>query len=226
MSGSNEPIDIYYFPPSAPSRAALMLIKALGLKHNVKTVVLPNGEHMKPEFLKLNPLHTIPVIEDNGFTLYESHVIMKYLVDVYGKDDSLFPKDPKKGAIVNLRCYFSACYLFPRFAEYHVPTMFHGVLPSEEGLKKLKEVLEHLNGFLDNQMYVAGPTLTVADFANITLITTIDAAGSVDLRSYPNIWMWYQRCKKSMEEYGFEEVNQAGASAFGQMYKTKLSSIK
>ncbi|KAF7278916.1 hypothetical protein GWI33_007862 [Rhynchophorus ferrugineus] len=226
MSGGDQPIDIYFFPPSAPSRAALMLIKALGLKHNVKTTNIGAGDHMKPEFLKMNPLHTIPVINDNGFTLYDSHVIMKYLVDVYGKDDSLYPKDPKKEAIVNQRCFFSACYLFPKFIDYHIPTLFLGAPPSEEAMDKLKEVLGHLDGFLDNQLFVAGSNLTVADFSIIAIISTIDAAGTVDLKTYPNIWMWYQRTKKALEHFGYQDVNQTGATGFGQMYKNKLSSIK
>ncbi|ENN73491.1 hypothetical protein YQE_09916, partial [Dendroctonus ponderosae] len=47
------------------------------------------------------------------------HVIMQYLVDKYAKDDSLYPKDLKKRAIVNLRLFFDACYLFPKFGAYH-----------------------------------------------------------------------------------------------------------
>lgn len=45
---------------------------------------------------------------------------MKYLVDQYAKDDSLYPKDSKKGAVVNQRLFFSAGTLFPRFVDYIV----------------------------------------------------------------------------------------------------------
>lgn len=49
-----------------------------------------------------------------------SGAIMKYLVDQYAKDDSLYPKDPKKGALVCQRQLFVATYLFPRFGAYFV----------------------------------------------------------------------------------------------------------
>lgn len=225
MSSNDQAIDIYFFPPSAPSRAALMLIKALGLKHNIKTTNIAIGDNMKPEFLKMNPLHTIPVINDNGFILYDSQVIMKYLVDQYAKDDNLFPKDSKKGALVLQRCFFNSCDLFPKFVQYHAPTLFRGETPSKEALRNLEEVLEHLDNFLENQIYVAGENLTVADISIITVISTIDASGSVDISKYPNIWMWYQRTKKAMESFGYEEINQSGAHVFGQMYKNKLASI-
>ncbi|XP_019766435.2 glutathione S-transferase D7 isoform X3 [Dendroctonus ponderosae] len=112
-------IDIYYYSPSPPSRAVLMLMKALGLEHNIKITNVVIGESKKPEFIKMNPLHTIPLITDNDWHLYDSHVIMQYLVDKYAKDDSLYPKDLKKRAIVNLRLFFDACYLFPKFGAYH-----------------------------------------------------------------------------------------------------------
>ncbi|CAG9765527.1 unnamed protein product [Ceutorhynchus assimilis] len=210
-------IDIYFFPPSPPSRAVLMLMKALNLEHNVKTTNLMAGDHMKPEFLKMNPLHTIPVINDNGFTLYDSHVIMKYLVDQYAKDDALFPKDPKKSALVNLRCQFSGNYLFTKFRDYVMPTVQSGQVPSDQSLKELEDVLQLLNSFLENQMYVAGENLTVADFSIITIITTIDACGCLDITQYHNVWLWYQRTKNAMKGFGYEEVNQTGANAFGQI---------
>lgn len=89
-------------------------------------------------FFQLNPLHTIPVINDNGFVVYDrykfwncynrshnssahsSNAIMKYLVDQYARDDTFYPKDPKRGAIVTQRNFFIATHLFSRFGDYFV----------------------------------------------------------------------------------------------------------
>lgn len=65
------PIDLYYVPGSSPCRAVLLTAKALGLELNLKLVDLHHGEHMKPEFLKMNPQHTVPTLNDNGFCLWE-----------------------------------------------------------------------------------------------------------------------------------------------------------
>lgn len=46
-------IDMYYFPASPPTRAVLMLARALGLMMNLKLVNIMEGEQMKPEFLKV-----------------------------------------------------------------------------------------------------------------------------------------------------------------------------
>ena len=40
---------------------------------------------------------------------------MQYLVERYGKDDSLYPKDPQKRAVVNHRLQFDQGTLYARF---------------------------------------------------------------------------------------------------------------
>lgn len=52
-----------------------------------------------PEFLKLNPFAVVPVIDDDGFVLRESHAISRYLAAKHGRAD-LYPADPKQRAQV------------------------------------------------------------------------------------------------------------------------------
>lgn len=76
-----------------------------------------NGNYF---ILQLNPQHTIPTIDDNGFSLWESRAIMTYFVNQYGKDDTLYPKDPKKRALVDQRLYFDIGTLYARFGDLYV----------------------------------------------------------------------------------------------------------
>ncbi|KAJ8945992.1 hypothetical protein NQ318_017108 [Aromia moschata] len=115
---TNMPIDFYYAPGSPPCRAVLLAAKAVGVELNLKLTDLMKGEHLTPKYLKLNPQHTVPTLDDNGFSLWESRAIMTYLQNQYGKDDSLYPKDPKKRAIVDQRLYFDLGTLYARYADY------------------------------------------------------------------------------------------------------------
>ena len=91
-----------------------MLAKGLGINLNLKPTNTHAQEHLTPEFIKINPQHTIPTLVDNGFSVWESRAILSYLVDKYAKDDSLNPKDPKKQAVVNQRLYFDMGTLYSR----------------------------------------------------------------------------------------------------------------
>lgn len=91
-----------------------MLAKALGVQLNLKALNLQAKEHLTPEFLKLNPQHTIPTLVDNNFAIWESRAILGYLVEKYAKNDSLYPKDPQKRAVVNQRLYFDMGTLYQR----------------------------------------------------------------------------------------------------------------
>ncbi len=75
------PIDLYYMSMSAPCRAVLLTAKMVGVEINLKTINLMQGEHMQPEFLKINPQHTVPCLDDSGFVVTESRAICAYLVN-------------------------------------------------------------------------------------------------------------------------------------------------
>ncbi|CAG2172483.1 unnamed protein product, partial [Oppiella nova] len=76
------PIDIYSFNLSQFCRSVLMTAKHLNIDLNV-IEVNPGPEQWSPEFLKVNPNHNLPTINDNGFVLVESRAIMQYLCNQY-----------------------------------------------------------------------------------------------------------------------------------------------
>lgn len=88
-------MDFYYSPLSPPCRSVQLVAKALGLELNLKLVNMLEKEHLKPEFVKINPQHTIPTLVDNDFVIWESRAILVYLIEKYAKNDALYPKDPQ-----------------------------------------------------------------------------------------------------------------------------------
>ncbi|XP_058450650.1 glutathione S-transferase 1 isoform X1 [Malaya genurostris] len=189
-------MDFYYLPGSAPCRSVQMTAEAVGVKLNLKLLNLMAGEHMKPEFLKINPQHCIPTVVDNGFPLWESRAIMIYLVEKYGKNDQLYPKDPQKRALVNQRLYFDMGTLYQRFGDYYYPQIFEGASANPENYKKIGEALQFLNTFLEGQQFVAaGDAPSLADISVLASLATFEVAG-YDFSAFKNVKDWYDRIQK------------------------------
>ncbi|XP_011691911.1 PREDICTED: glutathione S-transferase 1, isoform C-like isoform X1 [Wasmannia auropunctata] len=205
------PIDLYQVPGSAPCRAVRLAAAAVGVDINLKNVDLMAGEHLKPEFIKMNPQHTVPTLDDNGLYLWESRAIMTYLVNQYGKDDSLYPKDPKKRALVDQRLYFDLGTLYQSYADYYYPLVFSGVTPEQAKFDKINNALSFLDKFLEGENYVAGKTLTLAD---LTLVVTISNFKLIDhdLSKYSNILRWFARIQAEAPKYN--EIESVGIKAF------------
>lgn len=212
-------MDFYYMPLSAPCRGPMLTAKAVGKELNLKYLNLMAGEQMKPEFVSINPQHVVPTLVDGDFTLWESRAICTYLASQYGKDDSLYPKDPKKRAHIDRLLYFDMGTLYHRFGEYVYPVLFRGQeKPDPEKLEKLHEALGWLNMWLEGKSYISGDNVTVADHSLVATVSTFVATG-IDISKHSNVATWFELCKKLP---GYDEVNAPGAEDFGNFAKPKL----
>lgn len=117
-------IDLYYIDDSPPCRAVMMVANMIGVKLNMKLLDWTAGDLTKPEFLKINPQHNVPTIDDDGFYLNESRAINAYLVNKYAKDDTLYPKIPKIRALVDQRLYFDIGVFYLRFTQTYVILLY------------------------------------------------------------------------------------------------------
>ncbi|KAI8079781.1 uncharacterized protein BX664DRAFT_286176 [Halteromyces radiatus] len=81
-------IDVYTFPPSLWAAVPRLIIEEKGIQQDVRyiNVDLSKAENFSPEFLELNPQHTIPVLVDHDTKIKEtdSTVVAKYLDDKTG----------------------------------------------------------------------------------------------------------------------------------------------
>ncbi|XP_063242982.1 glutathione S-transferase 1-1-like [Bacillus rossius redtenbacheri] len=202
-------LDFYYVPLSPPCRSVLLAARAVGAKLNLKLVDLAGGENLTPQYLKMNPQHTVPTLNDKGFALWESRAILGYLVQQYAKDDSLYPKEPKRRALVDQRLYFDIGTLYQRFGDYYYPVLFAGAAFDPEKMKKFEEAVQFLDKFLEGEKWVAGPSLTIADISIAVTLSSAEVLGfEVSARKYPNVARWYASAKTSIP--GYQELNTPG----------------
>lgn len=156
------------------------------------------GDTLKPEFVKLNPQHTAPTLDDNGDVIIDGHAIATYLVSKYGgsKHASLCPTDPLARARLDHMLHFNNSTLFNRFGILLEP-VFRGVAKefNKESLDSLLESLDMLEAFLVDD-YVAGSNLTVADFAIVATVNTIISVVPYDAVKIPKVTAWIKRLEQ------------------------------
>ncbi len=205
-------LKIYGSDLSAPANKVRFAANALGLKYEYIRINLREGEHRKEEFLKLNPAGKIPVIDDDGFVLFESNVIIKYLCDK--NNSSLYPKNLKERAIVDQWVDFGSMHVGTALMKVVYNRVFAPIRKIAVDENSIKEGLNFLGRFLpvvDNQLgknpYIAGKNLTVADINLLALLDPAEMA-EIDLSKYENLTVWRNKLRQEKfytdchKEYG------------------------
>jgi glutathione S-transferase len=77
--GSSRKLTLYVDLLSQPCRAVAIFCRVNEIEADVQVVSVVKKETRQPPFLAINPLGQVPAIDDGGFTLSESHTIMRYL---------------------------------------------------------------------------------------------------------------------------------------------------
>ncbi|KAF5270029.1 hypothetical protein FQR65_LT05828 [Abscondita terminalis] len=182
---------------SPPVRAVYLTAAALGLKLELIEINLLRGDNKTDSFLKMNPQHSVPTLDDNGTIIWDSHAIIIYLVSKYGKDKSLYPDDHYKRAVIHQRLHFDSGKAFPAFIRIVMPILTGGVKTIPEDLiQETLEVYELLDKFLESSAWVAGDSVTLADLSLLSSITTLNYLVPIDANKYAKIIEWIKRGEK------------------------------
>ena len=183
----------------ARSRAArvLWMAKELGLDYEHVKVEFAAGETHEPAHLALNPNGHVPVIDDNGFVLWESMAINLYLAKRYGAG-GLYPSRLEDEA----RAWQ---WSFWGMTEVERPLltamMNRAVYPEDKrdaaaadaAEKTLAQPLGALDGVLDRTPYLLGAQFTVADL-NVASILAWARPAQIDMSAFPKVAEWLRIC--------------------------------
>ncbi|XP_036331248.1 glutathione S-transferase 1-like [Rhagoletis pomonella] len=215
---------LYGVDASPPVRACKLTLAALGLQYEYKLVKLLDGEHRTAEFERKNPQHTVPVLEDDGQYIWDSHAIIAYLVRRYAKDDSLYPKDFLKRAVVDQRLHFESGVLFQGCLRNIALPVFYD---NESDVPRAKidaiyEAYDFLEAFLGDEPYMCGKTITLADFSIVSTVSSFEELAPIDAAKNPKLKAWLARI--SQLSY-YNQANGYGAKMLIDMFKEKIKRI-
>src|SRR4051812_14804973 len=191
---------LHFHPVSTASRPVVLFLAEANIPYEAVVVDLMSGAHLSEAFLKINPSHMVPVLEDGDFVLTESSAIMKYVADKF--ESPAYPKDLKKRARINERMDWVNANLYREFG-YHMvyPQIFpnHARTPDaaqDATLSWGKAKAEHLIEILDKSLigsnkFLCGNEITIADYFAAGVMACGDLIG-VRFAKYPNVDRWMQ----------------------------------
>ena len=145
----------------------------LGIAFEREDVGGPYGKNNTPEYLALNPNGLVPTIDDDGFVLWESNAIVRYLCAKHGIG-KLCPTDLQRRADADRWMDWQQTTLGPPMG-----ILFRGLLkqpadplePAQlnDAMQKAIPAWRILDAQLARHSYVAGDALTVVR-VNLPLI--------------------------------------------------------
>lgn len=151
------------------------------------------GRNDSPEYLIMNPNGRVPVVIDDGFVMWESCSIMRYLARKSKSD--LYPSDFALRQVVERWMDWELSLLAPR----HVPVFIGMVRTKPENrntdaitnsVGQWNAAMQVLEDQLSENTYVAGEAFTLADIP-IAPIAHRWFNLEIDRIDAPNIQRWY-----------------------------------
>ncbi|XP_061389555.1 glutathione S-transferase 1-like [Musca vetustissima] len=215
---------LYGINPSPPVRACLLTLKALNLSYEYKIINILAKEQLSEDYMKKNPQHTVPTLDDDGHFIWDSHAIIAYLVGKYATGDALYPKDLLKRAVVDQRMYFEASVLFQRtLCNITFPMLFQNLtqIPRSK-IDSIFDSYGFLESFLKGRKYMAGNHLTIADLSIVTSVTSLQIFAKIDRSKFPKLCDWL-KTMQSLPYY--EEANGVGLKELVKMLEAKNFTI-
>jgi glutathione S-transferase len=194
--GTIRMLKVYGRDNSVNVQKVMWVIGELGLDHERLDVGGQFGRTDEDWYLAMNPMGRVPVLDDDGFILFESHSIVRYLTCKYG-DATLYPANARARADAE------------KWMDWHIafqqPAIFHafwGLIRTAEEDRDMAAIgnsaaesarlMGVLNQQLEKQAYIAADHLTIGDIP-IGAMTYRWYGLEVEHPDYPALRDWYER---------------------------------
>jgi len=182
---------------SANVQKVLWLVGELDLPHTHVPAGGDFGGLDDPAFRALNPHGKVPVIDDGGVVVWESHAILRYLAAVHGAD-RFWAADPAVRAPIDGWMDWAQTALQPAFLTgvfwggYRTPEAQRDVGAVARALDRTVACLAQVDRLLADRPFVGGETLSLADIAIGTHLYRYFEL-EIDRPDLPRLAAWYDR---------------------------------
>ena len=173
------------------------LLEELSIPYERIDVGGPFGRTGEAGYIAMNPNGSVPTLQEDTFSLWESNVILRYLAGVHAAGHPIWPADPQARANVDRWMDWQQTIMGPPGT-----IVFQGLVrtpPAQQDKAAIQAAFGRLGDawrLLDRQLaqhaYVAGPDFTLADIANGVHVHRWFSF-DVTRPELPNLRAWYDR---------------------------------
>jgi len=122
-----------------------------------------------PSYRRLNPNALVPTLDDNGFVLWESNTIVRYLCARYGRG-RLWIEDPQARALADRWLDWMVSTFWPALGPLfrgiiRTPAAERNLRAEEEARVRTADLLRIVDEHLSKQAYLGGDEFSMGDIA-------------------------------------------------------------
>jgi glutathione S-transferase len=214
---------VHSVPGSPFGRAVFAALEEKGASYGLAPV--EPGSLRSPEHLARHPFGRVPVLEHDGFLLYETQAILRYLDRVLPKP-ALTPADPRRASRMDQVMNVNDWYLYQGVGTVIV---FHrvigprlmGLTPDEAAIAaampKALAVFNELAHLLGEQRYFAEDAISLADLLVAPAVELFTATPEWSVLGAPHAnlesWLARMQARPSMQATTWERVSELARAA-------------
>ena len=174
---------------------ALWALEESGLPYMLHPLDFAHGELKRPEYTSIQPFGQIPSIDDDGFRLFESAVIVLYLAEKAGR---LLPETLQGRALAAQWVFAAVNTVEPPLAELFSIDHFAADQPWAKERRPtvvagVQARLATLERVLSVRPYVLGDEFSAPDVLMTTVLRLVQHTDL--LRAVPNVAAYQERCQ-------------------------------
>ncbi len=192
-------IDLHFWPTPNGKKVSIFLEEA-SLPYKLVPCNIGRGDQFKPDFLKWNPNHRMPVIVDHApaegggpLAVFESGAILLYLAEKIGK---FLPRDLRGRTETQQWLIWQMANQGPKLGEYgHFHRLGEGQGDQSYARRRFADEANRLYGVINNRLYdrryLAGDAYTIADMISYPWIANPEMHGQ-KLEEFPYLARWHR----------------------------------
>jgi glutathione S-transferase len=186
---------IYGHPMSTCTRKVLTTLAETDTPYELVMVDFAKGEHKQPAHVARQPWGKVPTLDDDGFTLYESRAMCRYINDkVSGK---LVPTDARGRGLMEQWISIEYSYFTQPSMKYvfkHIFQREQEPAVMESAQQELEVALPVLDAHLAKHDYFAGADFSIADITYMPYVEyAINTPAKEIYSKHPHFMAWWNR---------------------------------